>query len=166
MALDLAMQMRAAMRRLASGVCVITSEDHNQKRCAMTVSSVTSVSDDPASVLVCINQTARIDNAIESSGKFAINLLAMEHEQVSSVCATPDKIEERFNVGDWVLDTDSGLWYLESAPAAIFCERAKKITHGTHNIYIGNILSTRLSDANKEMLAYMNGRYRYLPLTV
>jgi flavin reductase len=55
---------RKAMRSYIYSVSVMSNVDENKKFSAITVSSVTSVSLDPPSLLVCINKSAGIHNAI------------------------------------------------------------------------------------------------------
>ena len=52
-----------AMRFLASSVSVISTKDHSGNLYAMTASSVTSLTIDPPSVLVCVNNEASIHDA-------------------------------------------------------------------------------------------------------
>jgi len=146
MSLDLAVQMRQAMRRLTSGVSVLSSVDSGAKRYAMTASSVTSVSDDPPSLLVCVHRSASIDRAIQDSNKFTVNMLAAEQEDLSNLCADPEKVDQRFVHKGWRQDRESELWYLASSPAVVFCELTKKVAHGTHNIFVGNITNVLIND--------------------
>src|SRR5690606_24041106 len=84
---DLAKAMRDGMRRLPSGVCVVSAQTANSGRFAMTASSVTSVSDQPASLLVCVNRNARIAPVLNLGQKFAINILGQDHQDISVLCA-------------------------------------------------------------------------------
>lgn len=157
--MDLAQQMREGMRRLASGVCVVTANNQEGQRFAMTASSVTSLSDNPPSLLVCINLDARINQPMLDSGSFCINILSQSQQLVSNTCASPNTDEERFAVGDWVKNQATGLYYLNDAEAVFFCDKADVLSHGTHNIFIGNIKQVALGAEDISPLIYLNGTY-------
>ena len=55
----LAQSLKLGMRRLASSVCIVTAANEQSEAQTMTVSSVTSVSAEPASLLVCVNRDSR-----------------------------------------------------------------------------------------------------------
>ena len=84
---EMGVAMKEGMRRLASGVSVITSVDAQGNPYAMTATSITSVSDSPASLLVCINKSTRMFEAIAEGGQFCVNLLNHDQEAISNRCA-------------------------------------------------------------------------------
>lgn len=155
----LAQQMRDGMRRLASGVCVVTANNLLGQRFAMTASSVTSLSDSPPSLLVCINTDSRINQPLLETQSFSINILSSNHQLVSNTCASPNTDEQRFGVGDWVKNQQTGLFYLSDAEAVFFCEKVSVLEHGTHNVFIGNITKVNTNAADAEPLIYLNGGY-------
>jgi flavin reductase (DIM6/NTAB) family NADH-FMN oxidoreductase RutF len=156
---DLAASMRLGMRRLASGVCVLSSSLENNERFAMTVSSVTSVSDAPASLLVCINQAVSQQAHLSSADAlFAVNVLSFNHQGVSNICAGRDPSKDRFEVGHWVSD-ESGLPILADALAVFICKTDKVITYGTHKIVIGAISNVLINGAEVNPLLYADGGY-------
>lgn len=156
---ELALQMRLGMRRLASGVSVITAKDDEDKRFAMTASSVTSVSDSPPSLLVCIHKETRVGGAIAKTGLFGINVLSRKQRDVSVTCATPEVETSRFDCGEWQVDPHSGLSFLTDAQAVFFCEIAEIVPYGTHRIFIGNIKKVLLH-GEVDPLVYYDGNYR------
>ncbi len=156
---NLAASMRQGMRRLASGVCVLSTSLEDNQRFAMTVSSVTSVSDSPASLLVCINQAVSQQAHLSSpEATFAINVLSVNHQDVSNLCAGRDPSKNRFDVGNWIAD-DTGLPILADALAVFICSTDKVITYGTHKIVIGAISNVIINGAEVDPLLYANGSY-------
>ena len=89
----------SGMRQAASGVAIVTTQEGGE-RTGVTVSALCSLSADPPSLLVCINQASRTARAILASGCFCANLLADEQWALSDVFAgrTPAKGEERIGV--------------------------------------------------------------------
>lgn len=160
--MELSDGLRLGMRRLASGVCVVTTcaED---SRYAMTASSVTSLSDSPASLLVCVNKTAAIQPFLSKGQPLAINILGADQEDVSNKCAQKNAGEERFEVGEWVEHEATQLPYLKSAQAVFFCEvDNENHEYGTHQIVIGRLTDTIIPDVDVDPLIYVNGQYQTL----
>jgi flavin reductase (DIM6/NTAB) family NADH-FMN oxidoreductase RutF len=160
---DLARAMKDGMRRLPSGVCVVSTQTADGGRFAMTASSVTSVSDQPASLLACINRNARITPALTLGQKFAINILSKNHQDISTLCATGDQGSKRFDLGRWLLAPDQTP-YLEDAEAVFECEVDLVQPYGTHNIVVGRIIAVRVADSGPAPLIYLDGNYRNLSL--
>ena len=71
---------RLAMRRYIYSVSIMSNKDNDDNPNAITVSSVTSISMDPPSLLICINKSSRIHNSIELESRFCINLLNNKQE--------------------------------------------------------------------------------------
>lgn len=159
---DLATGLRKGMRCLASGVSVISSVNAKGERAAMTVSSVTSVSNDPPSLLVCINKNARMESIFAESGYFCVNVLGANQQALSEICATPEAGEERFTVGQWAKHEETGIDFVQDAPAVFMCRKEKVVEYGTHNIYFGNIIEVRIGEEKQNALVYVDGKYHYL----
>ncbi len=156
---NLAVSMKLGMRRLASGVCVLSTNLPNNQRFAMTVSSVTSVSDSPASLLVCINQQVSQQGHLATKGsQFAINVLSVDHKDVSNLCAGREPTRDRFEVGDWQED-ETGLPVLGNAEAVFICQTDHVTTYGTHKIVIGVIHKVIVNGAEVNPLLYADGSY-------
>lgn len=159
MSQDLAAEMKAGMRRMVQAVSVLASRDSSGKDYAMTVSSVTSVSDSPASLLVCVNTQTSICPVLTLGAKFSINVLSRNQEAVSNTCATGKQSEARFDVGEW--DRSSGpVPFLKGAQAQFFCEVSSITAHGTHNVIVGNIVKVWTDTSSQPSpLAYLDGGY-------
>lgn len=157
--INLADALKKGMRNLASGVCVLTGLSKSGERVAMTASSVTSVSDDPPSLLVCINKNAKLDSVLNDTVAFSVNVLSKEQEDISNLCARPAEGESRFSVGNWVIDEIGGLSYLDDALSVFFCEKKQVVPYGTHNIYIGDIHKVHFGRGGPDILVYAKGAY-------
>lgn len=156
---NLAVSMKLGMRRLASGVCVLSTILPGSQRFAMTVSSVTSVSDSPASLLVCINQLVSQQGHLATIGsQFAVNVLSTDHKDVSNICAGREPNRNRFDMGQWAED-ESGLPMLTDAQAVFFCQTDQVTTYGTHKIVIGAIHKVILGVSIVDPLLYADGSY-------
>ena len=82
---DLKKGFLASMRGITSTVCVISAKSSNEKH-AMTAISVTSLSIDPPSMLVCINKEASIHGLISKDSSFCINTLSSNQKDIAEIC--------------------------------------------------------------------------------
>lgn len=157
-AVDLGMAMKMGMRRLASGVCVLSTRDEQGVPFAMTVSSVTSVSDNPASLLVCVNKQVALEGHLSTLGSpFVVSILAHGQQEVSNLCAGFSG-GDRFAAGDWQ-NNEQNLPYLADAQAVFFCESDQVSSYGTHHVVIGKITSVRMGSLEVDPLLYVDGGY-------
>lgn len=154
---DLKAALRAGMRRLASGVCVIAAQA-NDKKYAMTASSVTSLSDDPASLLVCINRMASLYGVMNKQQAFSVSVLSASQENISNICAGGEETE-RFSLDGWSYN-DQGTPYLQEAEANFFCSVDNdNYCYGTHQLVIGRVEEVLISERVAHPLLYCDGAY-------
>jgi len=156
----LAEDLRLGMRRLAAGVCVISTRV-DAGRFAMTASSVTSLSDDPASLLVCINLDAAIQPYMQKGVTFAVSVLSVEQQAISNLCAQKEAGEERFAIDGWAEYGDNKLPYIADAQATFICEVDNDNTlYGTHQIVVGKLSHVMVSTKPVQPLIYADGAYQ------
>lgn len=158
---DLAQAMKDGMRRLASSVSVISTRAEDGSKYAMTASSVTSVSDNPPSLLVCVNQSTRIAPVLSVGRRFAVNILGQLHQELSVICSTGEQGEQRFASDHWQTAPDQ-IPMLADAEAVFECEVDLVQAYGTHNIVVGRILAVRVLGDGPDPLIYLDGSYRFL----
>ena len=147
---------RLAMRRYIYSVSIMSNKDDNGNSNAITVSSVTSISMDPPSLLICINKSSRIHDTLQIGSKFCINLLKKDQEELSNICSDEESYEERFNNENW--DTEE-IPFLSNAQANIFCKVDKLTSYHTHTIVVG--LVENANHTNEiSTLTYVDGKYK------
>ena len=94
-----------SMRYLAASVSIISAKDSNDKPYAMTASSVTSLTLEPPSILVCVNHDASIhDHLLNDEAKFCVNLLKKNQQDIATLCSIKEKEDQRFEDKNWNLD--------------------------------------------------------------
>ncbi|WP_299768456.1 flavin reductase family protein [uncultured Pseudoteredinibacter sp.] len=155
---DLGAAMKAGMRRLASGVAVVTCRDQENGRQAMTASSVTSVSDSPASLLVCVNKATTMAASLKPGVQFAVNILSADQQDISNACAGGEQGEGRFAVGQWQENADQ-VPLLKGSQVSFSCKVDQVHSYGTHDIVIGQIESVCLDNEQFSPLIYGDGGY-------
>jgi flavin reductase (DIM6/NTAB) family NADH-FMN oxidoreductase RutF len=90
------------MSRVAGAVHLITT-DGPAGRGGLTATAVTSVSDAPPTLLVCLNQSSRTAAILRQNMAFAVNTLGAGQQELANVFAgrTPARGEARFTHGAW-----------------------------------------------------------------
>lgn len=148
---------RAAMRRLAATVTVLSARDAAGQRCGMTATAVTSVSAEPPALLACVNRSAALHAHLGLGQSFCINLLHTGQQPVSDIFSGGAEGTARFATGAWQDDAE-GVPYLQDAQANIFCAVEAIHAYGTHGIFIGRVLRV-LCQGSIAPLVYQDGRY-------
>ncbi len=147
---------RQAMRRYIYSVSIMSNKDDNGNSNAITVSSVTSISMDPPSLLICINKTSRIHDSLQIGSKFCINLLKKDQEDLSNICSDEESYEKRFNDENWNIKETP---FLTNAQANIFCKVDKLTSYHTHTIIVGLVENANHID-EISTLTYVDGNYK------
>ncbi|MBR0752438.1 flavin reductase [Bradyrhizobium jicamae] len=151
---------KSGMRRLASGVALITSAAGGQ-RAGLVATAVSSVSTSPPTLLICVNRNASAHDVIDRSGAFAVNLLSAGDVTLVDMFSKTARRAERFTSGDWrTLVTGAPL--LGSALAAFDCQVVQRLGYETHTIFLGEVMQVRTAAQEIDPLLYMDSAYRRL----
>ncbi|MDD0976352.1 flavin reductase family protein [Pseudomonas fontis] len=153
---NLKADMLQAMRRLAKSVTIITTSN-GRERFAMAATAVDSLSTEPPSLLICVNQSASPHAALASGADFCVNILGLEQQDLAHLCSGAIKGEARFERGNW-LTSDEGIPYLADAQSSILCRQDGQFSYGTHTVFIGRILRIRTT-SEITPLVYLDGSY-------
>jgi flavin reductase (DIM6/NTAB) family NADH-FMN oxidoreductase RutF len=149
---------RGAMRQLTGGVSVITA-GRGKDISGMTVTSVSSLSVEPATLIVSINREASSWPLVKRHGFFGVNILASDQIDIAERFTGKGGLKgaARFAGAEWVTRV-SGVPLLVGALAAIDCEVEDIIERHSHAIVIGRVLDLQLS-TRTAALAYWQGQY-------
>src|SRR5688572_16586525 len=83
----LALQFKGAMRRLASGIALITTA-HQGRRYGMAATAVSSLSLDPPALTIAVNRGASMYEPLVARGEFCVNLLRDCHAELCQSFST------------------------------------------------------------------------------
>ncbi|MBX6426234.1 MAG: flavin reductase [Variibacter sp.] len=138
---------REAMARLGAAVHVVTTAGR-AGRTGFTATAVCSVSDQPATLLVCLNRRSRGTPALRENGVFCVNTLAADGQEIADTFAgrTGAAGEERFKVGDW-MTLATGAPVLRSAAVAFDCRTIDVKTVATHNVFFAVVEAVHIGEA-------------------
>jgi flavin reductase (DIM6/NTAB) family NADH-FMN oxidoreductase RutF len=149
---------RGAMRHLTGGVSVITA-GRGKDITGMTVTSVASLSVEPATLIVSVNRESSSWPVLQRLGFFGVNILAADQLDVAERFTGKGGLKgaERFAGAQWITRV-SGVPLLHGALAAIDCAVEDIVERHSHAIVIGRVLDIT-SSGHTAALAYWQGRY-------
>jgi flavin reductase len=152
-------EFRDAMARLGAAVNVITTAGP-AGRAGFTASAVCSVTDDPPTLLVCMNRNSSSAPALKANGVLCVNTLAANQREVSVVFSgvTKCSLEERFAVGTWS-ELVTGALVLEGAVVSFDCRVADMVEKGTHTVIFADVLAIRHGSRRGAGLIYFGRDY-------
>jgi flavin reductase (DIM6/NTAB) family NADH-FMN oxidoreductase RutF len=148
----------AAMRKAVSTVGIVAT-DGPGGRFGLTVSSMSSLSVEPPSMLVCIHQNSPVVAAVATNLSFCINFVGEGQERISDVFAGrhPAANEDRFSCAEWTtLVTGSPV--LSAAAASLDCRVADQHRFGSHILLIGTVVAVLMNGCR--VLLYHDRQYR------
>jgi flavin reductase (DIM6/NTAB) family NADH-FMN oxidoreductase RutF len=149
---------RGAMRHLVGGVSVITA-GRGEDITGMTVTSVSSLSVDPPTLIVSLNRASSTWPVLKRYGLFGVNILTSDQIDIAERFSGKDGLKgrERFAGGEWVTRVSSAP-LLIGALAAIDCEVEEVIERHSHVIVIGRVRDL-IHSKREAALGYWHGRY-------
>jgi flavin reductase (NADH)/flavin reductase len=152
-----------AFRRRADTVCVVTYLDRDDRPCGMTATAVCSVSADPPMLSVCLNRSTRTFDAIDSRGRFGVNVLSGQQELVAARCSVPG--EDKGLDPSWLDERPRDESpKLEAAVAYLDCDVVAAHEHGTHAVVIGLVRTAEVVP-RRHPLVYFDGGFEQLEVT-
>ena len=146
---------RAAMRRFATGVAIVTTT-HDEHVHGFTVNAFASVSAEPPTVLVCVNRGALAHPLIARSQCFCVNVLALEQRELARRFAGGEP-RSRFE-GVPYRRGATGSPIIEGTLAHLDCRVDEELTASTHTIFLGRVLEAGWRDGAP--LGYFDRDYR------
>ena len=150
-------EFRNAMARLGAAVNIVTT-DGPAGRAGFTASAVCSVTDDPPTLLVCMNRGSSAAAAVQGNGVLCVNTLRAGHEEISNAFAGFTGLEglDRFNHGSWgVLET--GAPALADAAVSFDCRVTEVLEKGTHSVLFAEVAAVRVSAAAGGLIYFSRG---------
>ncbi|MFT4267228.1 MAG: pyrimidine utilization flavin reductase protein F [Xenophilus sp.] len=151
---------RDAMARLGTAVNIITT-DGPAGRAGFTASAVCSVTDEPPTLLICLNRNASVYPVFHANGVLCVNVLAAGQQQISGLFGGRTPMDERFAAARWQAGR-TGAPVLEAACASFECRVVDRTAVGTHDVLFCEVDAIRLGEA-AQGLVYFDRRYHDLP---
>ena len=145
-------EFREALSRVASSVSIVTTDGANGIA-GFTCSAVCAVTDEPPTVLVCVNRKSSANAIIKANGVLCVSSLGADQVALSQMFAGVGKVpmHERFGGSQWGLLT-TGSPYCKTSRVALDCGIAEVREVGTHSIFFAEVLSTVHSTGDQPLI--------------
>ncbi|MDJ0414311.1 flavin reductase family protein [Rhodococcus opacus] len=158
---DLKQDFQNAFGRVAATVGIIGVCDERGNMHGMTATAISSLSNDPPSLIVLLNHENQTFHTINERKRFSVNFLSAGSEELAHQLSRPgqSKIIDAEH-----LDQPTG-WpmpALRSATATLVCDLDDCIPQFTHQILVGRITHVRTSEGPSDPLLYLQRRFQRL----
>ncbi len=154
-------EFRDAMARVCAPVNVITTKGPSG-RGGFTATAMCSVTDEPPTLLVCMNSRSAQAAMFVENERFCVNVLTGEHRDLaSSFAGSQQDMELRYASADW-MDMPSGNQALSDAIVSFDCRLVEARLVGTHHIFIGEVVGIR-SRKDGHALLYFDRNFVHVP---
>jgi flavin reductase len=152
---------RDAMAGLGAAVNIVTT-DGDSGRAGCTASAVCGVTDEPPTLLVCINRSSRNNAIMRENGRLCVNVLADDQREVAMRFATKDMaIDERFALADWY-PLETGAPALRGAVSSFDCHITSATEVGTHTVFFCEIKAARMVGGRDGLIWFGRAFHRVL----
>ena len=140
-----------------TGVTVITAV-HDGEPAGLAVNSFTSLSLEPPLVAFCAAKSSTTWPSIQAAGRFCVNVLAEDQEDVSRLFAT--RGADKFRGMGW-RPAESGSPILAGVLAWIDCVTDVEHDGGDHLIVVGRVLDVGVPREHKPLVFFRGGYGRF-----
>ena len=150
---------RLVMGHFATGISVVTTFD-GDRPAGITVNALSSVSLDPALVMVALDRRRFITPMVRAAGRYAVNILG-EGQQALSDCFAHAPVSpgrEEFCGAAWT-PGPTGLPLIDGSIATLECTVVETFSAGDHDLFIGRVDSLRGGDDVMAPLLYFRRHY-------
>ena len=152
---------RSAMGRFATGVTVVSARGRHPH--AMTANAVTSVSLDPPLLLVCLDQEARVHDAVLEDGRFGVSVLGADQVRISDWLATRGRpLVGQLSQVPVVIGEVLGMPLVAGSLVRLECEVEAAHPAGDHTVVIGAVRGLDAGAGPADPLVWFGGGYRTL----
>jgi flavin reductase (DIM6/NTAB) family NADH-FMN oxidoreductase RutF len=145
---------RDVVGTFATGVTVVTARGAGGPA-GLTTNAFTSLSLDPALILVCFDNDSRTLPVVREAGRFAVNVLRAGQEELAAVFASKRVQAEKF--AEACHTEQDGVPVLDDALAWLVCDLQELLPGGDHTIGIGAV--TKMTAFEGEPLVFQRGDY-------
>lgn len=145
--------MKQVNRQFVTGVTVVTTMDEGTPK-GLAVNAFSSISLDPATVMVCVQHTSSTHDCLFRADHLAINILSTEQLDVVNVFAK--KSDDKFKDLEW----ESGPFgspLIARSSAQMEVEIRERLQASTHTVFICRVVHAAVTE-NAPMV-YSSGKF-------
>jgi flavin reductase (DIM6/NTAB) family NADH-FMN oxidoreductase RutF len=150
---------RRVMGHFVTGVTVVTALD-GDRPFGITVNALSSVSLQPALVMVALDRRRFLTPIVRASGRYGVSILS-EDQQALSDCFAGARVEpgrEAFCGAAWH-PGETGVPLLDASIATLECSVVETFSAGDHDLFIGRVEALQNEATHPMPLLYYRRRY-------
>jgi flavin reductase (DIM6/NTAB) family NADH-FMN oxidoreductase RutF len=150
---------RRVLGHFVTGVTVVTALD-GERPFGITVNALSSVSLDPALVMVALDRRRFLTPIVREAGRYAVNILSEDQQDLSDCFAGAPVVpgREEFCGAAWHAGA-TGLPLLDGAIATLECTVVETFSAGDHDLFIGRVDTLANEEQHPMPLLYYRRRY-------
>jgi 3-hydroxy-9,10-secoandrosta-1,3,5(10)-triene-9,17-dione monooxygenase reductase component len=150
---------REVMGHFATGISVVTTFEDERPQ-GITVNAFSSVSLEPALVMVALDRRRFIAPMVRNAGRYAVNVLGADQQELSDCFAhapvSPGR--DQFCGAPWQ-PGPTGLPLIDDAIATLECTIVETFSAGDHDLFIAHVDSLQQHRRGVAPLLYYRRRY-------
>ena len=143
---------RDAMACLGAAVSIVTT-DGPAGRAGFTASAVCSVTDNPPTLLVCMNRGSSAYASVKDNGVICVNVLSARHERLSRLFGGGSSFDERFAATAWST-LETGAPVLADCAVAFDCRIIDVANVDTHDVLFCRVVALQKSDCADNLIYF------------
>ncbi|MFK4752453.1 MULTISPECIES: flavin reductase family protein [Oceanospirillaceae] len=151
---------RQAISKFTTGIALVSNMLPNGKPYGMTINSLTSISLDPATLLISLKSGTMLD-LIDDTGVFGVSILSANQQNISSNFARKEK-DEKYDQ-NFLIRNDVPT--LKDCLAWFECTVDKKIIQDDHTLILGKVSLCKKAETELAPLIFFSSSYHFLPAT-
>lgn len=145
--------MKQVNRQFVTGVTVVTAMDGETPR-GLAVNAFSSISLDPATVMVCVQRTSSTHDCLFRAGHLAINILSTD--QLDVVGTFAGKSDDKFKDLDWQCGP-FGSPLIARSSAQMEVEIRERLQTSTHTVFICRVVHAAVDE--RHPMVYSAGKF-------
>jgi flavin reductase len=143
---------RDAMACLGASVNIVTTNGR-VGRAGFTASAVCSMTDNPPTLLVCMNRGSSAYASVRENGVVCVNVLSARHERLSQLFGSGIPVEQRFVGAVWST-LEAGAPVLADCAVAFDCRITDISSVGTHDVLFCRVVALQRSDGADNLIYF------------
>ncbi len=132
---------RDSMAHLGAAVNIVTTCGP-AGQCGFTASSICSLTDDPPTLIVCMNRSSKQNAAFKANTVACVNTLTAGQKELSEIFAGRKNLDmpQRFAAAEWTAMT-TGAPVLNGALVSFDCQIEQTLEIGSHSLFVCRVLA-------------------------
>jgi flavin reductase len=132
---------RDSMAHLGAAVNIVTTHGP-AGACGFTASAICSLTDDPPTLIVCMNRNSKQNAAFKANAVACVNTLTASQRDLSDIFAGRRNLDmgQRFAAAAWTT-LETGAAVLKEALVSFDCRIEQTLEIGTHSLFVCRVLA-------------------------